>query len=291
MSAIIAIFLGIIQGITEFLPVSSFGHICTAEDVLGITRGFGVLFETMLHMGTLAAIVMIFRKDLFRILTELLGMLLDVVGNIYLAIYNRRTGEELSYAKVVQGTWRKLTALLLVSFLPTMLLGYVSRRLVVKAAASPLIPGIGALLTGIVLLVADVSGAGGEKLPREAGYGDAMWIGICQGLSVFPGLSRSALTISTALFCGFGRKFAVKYSYLLSVPAILGAFFVEVPQFISVRMTPVLGLTYILGTIAAGVVGCLVIRFMLRLTQNVKYRYFAAYSFLAGIFSLAVNFI
>ncbi len=110
-----------------------------------------------------------------------------------------------------------------------------------------------------------------------------MWMGICQGISVLPGLSRFGLTISAGLFCGLSRKFAVKYSLLMSIPAVIGAFFVEAGEFTAVSMTVGKGFTYILGMIVAGITGYLVIRFMLKLSNQVRLRYFAFYSFAAGI--------
>ena len=119
MSVIHAIILGIIQGITEFLPVSSFGHLCGVQDLLGGTRGSGVLFEVMLHLGTMIALILVFLKDIKKIGIELIGMILDLIGNANIFLYNRRTGKELTYAKIISGTYRKLTALIMVSTIPT----------------------------------------------------------------------------------------------------------------------------------------------------------------------------
>ena len=290
MAALYAILLGILHGITEFLPVSSFGHISLIENLLGMGHEGGILFETLLHVGTLGAVFSVFHKDLKRIWIELVGMVMDIVGNVYLFIHNKRTGESLHYAKIVKGTYRRLTALLVVSFIPTAVLGYAARRLVQRTALSPVVPGIFLLLTGVWLLVVDLSRAGGNKTPKDCGYEDAMWIGICQGLSVFPGLSRCGLTIGAALFCGFSRKFAVKYSFLVSVPAIIGAFFVEVPQFAAESMSVGTGAVYILGMAASGVTGYFFIRFLLRITQALPFKYFAFYCFLAGIVGIALNF-
>ena len=108
MSVIHAIILGIIQGITEFLPVSSFGHLCGVQDLLGGTRGSGVLFEVMLHLGTMIALILVFLKDIKKIGIELVGMILDLIGNANIFLYNRRTGKELTYAKIISGTYRSL---------------------------------------------------------------------------------------------------------------------------------------------------------------------------------------
>ena len=291
MSVLYAILLGIVQGITEFLPISSFGHISIIQNLLGMEHGPGLLFETMLHLGTLFAIVMAFQKDIRMIFVETVGLIMDVVGNVHLYIHNRRTGDHLHYTKVISNTYRKFAVLLMVSTIPTFALGYTARRLVAKYCVSPLLPAIGILITGIVMLVVDLSGSGGKKAARDADFGNAMWVGICQGISVFPGFCRSGLTISAALFCGFSRTFAVKYSYIMSIPAVIGAFFMEISKFGSPRMSVGLGFTFILGMLAAGVTGFFTIRFLLKLVHKVKVRYFAYYCFVAGVFALISNYL
>ena len=136
MAALYAILLGILQGITEFLPVSSFGHISLIENLLGMGHEGGILFETLLHVGTLGAVFSVFHKDLKRIWIELVGMVMDIVGNVYLFIHNKRTGESLHYAKIVKGTYRRLTALLVVSFIPTAVLGYAAKTCAAHCAFS-----------------------------------------------------------------------------------------------------------------------------------------------------------
>ena len=244
-----------------------------------------MLFEVMLHIGTMAALILFLWKDIRKIGIELIGMILDLIGNANIFLYNRRTGKNLTYARIVTGTYRKLTALLVVSTIPTMLIGYQCKRLVVRTAASHMFSGIGLLLTGVILLVVVYSTINGNKGTREANYG------ICQGVSVFPGISRLGLTMSAGLFCGMSRKFAVKYSLLMSIPAVIGAFIVEMGEFTSVSMTMGRGFTYVLGMLIAGVTGYLVIRYMVNFVNQIKLRYFAFYCFAAGIIALAVNYI
>ena len=291
MIVLYLILLAVIQAVREFLPVSSMGHLCALEGFLGIDHGTGLLLEAMLHLGTAASIIFLFRRELKKIGLELLGMFMDIIGNINLYIHNKRTGADLSYARIVTGTYRKLTALLVISMIPTALLGFTGRRLALIAADSPIVPGIGFLLTGVLLLVTDLNKSGGNKGPREASYDSAMWIGICQGLAVFPGISRMGFTLCAALLCGYNRKFAVRYSVFMSLPAIVGAFFTEIGNFGSSEMTAGLGFAYVFAMIIAGFVGCLVIRTTLDMAQKVKIRYFAYYSFAAGMIVLTLNYI
>ena len=108
-------------------------------------------------------------------------MIMDIIGNVNIYFHNRKTGENLHYARVVHGTYRKFTAIMAVSFIPTALLGYICRRLVTRAAISPLLPGACILVTGVFLLVTDLSNIGGIKTPKDVTYDNAMWIGILSG--------------------------------------------------------------------------------------------------------------
>ena len=290
MIVLYVILLAIVQGITEFLPVSSFGHLCFLQNILGMDHGPGVLLEVMLHFGTLAAVFMTFQKDIRRLFVESIEMFMDLIGNASLYIHNRRTGDHLRYTKIICNVYRKFAVLLMLSMVPTMFIGYTARRLVAMSVSSKLIPGVGILITGIILLVIDLSQVGGTKAAKDASFSNAMWIGICQGLSVFPGFSRSGMTISAGLMSGFSRTFAVKYSYILSVPAIIGAMIMELGQFGSADMTVGLGFSYVFGMIIAAVVGSLTIRACLKLVHHGKFRYFAYYCFIAGILVLVSNY-
>ena len=159
MIVLYVILLAVIQGITEFLPVSSFGHLCIIENFLGMDHGPGVLLEAMLHFGTLAAVLFTFQKDIRHILYETLDILMDLVGNASLFIHNKRTGSHLRYARIVNTTYRKFTVLIWISMIPTVCIGYTARRLVALTAVSKLVPGAGMLITGIILLVIDLSRA------------------------------------------------------------------------------------------------------------------------------------
>ena len=157
MIVLYLILLAVFQAVTEFIPVSSFGHLCVAEQLFGIGHDTGLLIEAMLHLGTAAAIIFLFKKDLKQIGIELLQMFLDVIGNINLLIHNKKTGKHLNYARIVTGTYRKFAALLVISMIPTVCLGLVSSRLAVLAADSSFFPGIGFLITGVLLLVTDLN--------------------------------------------------------------------------------------------------------------------------------------
>lgn len=290
MSFLEAIILAIIQGITEFLPVSSLGHLSLAENLMGIDRGPGMLYEALLHLGTLAAVILAFYKDVKKVAFSFVGICADIIGNIHLFIQNKRGKGNYNYARIISNSYRKLALLIVISMIPTAMLGYSARNIVAKTMESPLLAGAGILITGIVLIVIDFSKAGGDKGIREASYEHAMWMGICQGLSVFPGFSRSGLSISAALLSGLNRKFAVKFSYLMSIPAIVGAFFSQLVNLGSAEMTIGLGFTYVFGMILSASVGMLTIRILLKLVNQLRFRYFAYYCFVIGLATLFVYY-
>ena len=291
MSFLEVLFLGLVQGITEFLPVSSFGHLVAAETLMGIERNTGELLEAMLHAGTAFVILFAYHKDFIRMGTELAGMATDLLHNLVVAVHNRRHHDaDLPYTKVISTTWRKLAALVLVSMVPTAAIGYSARRLVTMVAASPFFPGALMLVTGIFLLVTDLGQTGNRIAVREAGYDSAMWIGICQGLAVFPGISRSGLTICAGLLCGQGKKFVIKFSYIVSVPATAGAVIMELRHFSNVSMTPPLAWSYFFAMIVSCIFGLIFMKGLLRISRTLKLRIFAYYNFLIGVIFLVKNF-
>ncbi len=287
MNYLFSIIFGIIQGITEFLPVSSAGHVAAISKTMGLSYDSALLFETVLHVGTLGAVFYYFQKDIRKIFFEFIGIILDLVSNLYLWLHNRRAvGHEIRYGKIVDNVYRKFTVMLLVTCIPTALIGYSARNLAVLASRSEYGTGIAFLVTSLWLLVISLSGSGGIRTPKEAGYDSSMWIGICQGLSVFPGISRCGMTVGAGLMCGFTRRMAVKYSYIASIPAIIGALIVEIPSSsLSFEGAPGI-VMLILGMLFSGITGYFLISITIRLVTGRHFRYFAVYCLLAGIVML-----
>ena len=289
MSFFVIVLFGIIQGITEFLPISSFAHLFLAGKLLGASQGAEMVWVCMFHLGTALAVLVTFRKDFGKAALAALEMGLDLIHNFYIYLHNRRSVEiTLPYTRIVSGAYRKLSALLLLSTFATFVIGFCARRLVELSIQSVLIPGGCTLISGVFLLVADLGAPKEEKSLKDATFDAAMWMGICQGVSVFPGLSRSALTICAGEFAGLGRKFAVKLSYLMSVPVIFGAVWLEL---LLSPADPVASglLPGLIGAVFFSfAVGMVVIRAALRMLGTVKLRYFAIYSIFIGIVLLLI---
>ena len=290
MNVLQSILLGIVQGLTEFLPVSSSGHLIILENILGIESESSLFFHLMLHMGTLVAIFWRFQKDLRRLGMETLRMIYRGLRNLKIFVTNKRNGSNEAYGRVIYNNYGKFASLLMITTVPTAMLGFVSRYIVLAAGTSTMACGVGFLLTSILLFVLGYSKFG-KKIPRNTTFDQAMWIGICQGLAVFPGVSSLGVTIAVCILMGFNRKYAVKYGILASVPVIAGDFLAELTHLGELQVTWSLAGIYLVGTFAAAITGILVIRYMVSVTEKKKFLNFALYGLVIGAASIIGNFI
>ena len=290
MSVLQAIFLGIVQGLTEFLPVSSSGHLAIFQNIFHIDTGGSIAFDVMLHVGTLFVVFLVYWKDICKLVAEAFRMLYDCFFNLKLRLTRNNTEQPRKYRRIIRTNYRKFVALVIVSTIPTGLIGYFGRKLIEDASATLIVPGICLLITAVILYLSDrVDNC--WKIPRDVSWGEGILIGIAQGFATLPGLSRSGTTISACTFCGFERKFAVKYSFILSIPAILGAAVLEIGDIVGESLTPSLIGSYVAGMIAAAVFGYISIRIVGQVVLNRKMRIFAYYCFGVGLFSIAGQFI
>lgn len=250
MSLVQAIILGIVQGLTEFLPISSSGHLVLMQKIFGITEPT-LIFDTAVHLGTLLAVFAVFREDIISILKK---------------------------------PFQKLTWLLLAGTIPTGIIGVLFKDTFEQMFHTGSTLGFEFLITGIVLLLSSAM-KNGRKGVRETTYLDAAFIGVMQGAAIMPAISRSGLTISGALFRNLDREFAARFSFLLSIPAILGATLFQVKDIIELGAgtTGSAGmLNLIVGSIAAAVAGYISIKYMLQILKKGKVKYFAYYVFAIG---------
>lgn len=290
MSFIQALVLGFVQGLTEFLPVSSSGHLAILENFLKINKDTRLFFDIMVHFGTLAAIFTAFRKDIKKLMTEGCKAVCDAYENVKVFFHNQNRQDARRYKKIISNNYRKLFVLLLVSTIPTALAGILFHDFSVQAGNNLLAPAIGFFITGVVLFVVDFFSAG-RKIPKDVTYREAFLIGICQGIAVFPGISRSGITIAACLIFGFNRKFAVKYSFLMAVPAIVGAGILECMHIQEAGLTFGLFGIYMIAAIIAGIVGYFCIQALLTVLRKKKFRFFSVYCFIIGIIAAVCNFV
>lgn len=304
MSLIEAIFMGIIQGLTEFLPVSSSGHLALFKILFGVETETGILFDVFLHFGTLLAICAVYYKDIAKMVVEGIAILKNgsvnlviFFRNVFLRLKNTFRKEKLSeeeldlgeYHRVINSSYRKFVMLVIVSTIPTGIIGVIGKDVVEMASEILIVPGICLVITAILLFVADTV-KDGNKGPKEINYANAFIIGIVQGIATLPGISRSGSTITACLLSGFNRSFAVKYSFIMSIPAILGAMVLELFEFAALDLTGTTIAAYIIGMIIAGVVGFVCIKTMLVVVRKKKFKFFAIYCLVVGIASIAGYF-
>jgi Uncharacterized bacitracin resistance protein len=289
MTLIRAIIMGIIQGITEFLPVSSTGHLAIFQSIFRINTETGLLFEVMLHLGTVFAIIITFKRDIIRLIRETIRMILELLDNTRYWWQNHKGNAALRYKKIVHNNYRKFVLMIICSTIPTAIIGYAARDVVDSAKRSLLVIGICLLVTGVLLLITDFSGEG-EKGPKDVSYTNSFIIGICQGIAVLPGLSRLGATLVACLLGGFSRKFAVKYSFIISIPAILGAMMFEVTNIKLENLNNTLFGMYFVGMLVATFVGYFAIKVLMKIMHRKKMKIFAYYCFLVGFVAIVVNY-
>ena len=281
MSILQAIFLGVIQGLTEFLPVSSSGHLAIFQNLFHIGEGTQdlFLFDILLHLGTLIAIFVVYHKDIWKMIVETFGMIGDIFANIGHVIKKEET------VKVIHTGYRKFVVMVIISTIPTGILGILMKDISEAAGKTLIMPGIFLLITAGLLFVADRAPEG-NKTPKTSTYLDSIIVGITQGLATLPGISRSGTTITTLLLCGFEKNYAVKYSFIMSIPAVLGACVMEIKDAIGMKFE----ISYLVGLVVSAVVGYIAIKTMLVVVRKKKYIVFSIYCFIAGLVAIIGNF-
>lgn len=263
MSLFEIILLGVIQGLTEFFPVSSSGHLVFFQNLFGL-REPQLFADIMLHLGTLLSLFAFLRREILK--------LAQSFGNFCL-----------NPKKNISDPNIKLIFFLAVASLPTALIGYFFHDFFESLFASLRLVGIALLITASYLLLTKFA-----REKRKKGILHPFVIGILQGLAIVPGFSRSGLTIGGALFLGWKRREAAQFSFLLSIPAILGASLFQV-QKIDSNTQP--WFLLLIGVIVAAFFGFLALTFLVRLINKGKFHSFSYYCFFVGVAIIVLSFI
>jgi undecaprenyl-diphosphatase len=250
MDLLQAIILSVVQGLTEWLPISSSGHLVIAQRLMGLS--VPVAFDVFLHLGTLVAVVVFFWRDIVNILKSLLT-LNTKDANFKLLVY------------IIIGT------------VPTAVIGLLFLQFFESLFSSGRAVGVGFLITGALLLSSKL-----RKGEKNLGWLSSLIMGIFQGIAIAPGISRSGSTISAGLFSGVNKDEVFRYSFLLSIPAILGA---TVLEYRGLALSD-LGLYTVVGAAIAAVSGYVAIRIVRRVLLSERFYLFAVYCFLAGLLVL-----
>jgi undecaprenyl-diphosphatase len=251
-----SILLGILQGLTEFLPVSSSGHLVLAQELLAGFDGPATAFDVLLHGGTLVAVLLYFRQDLLQIVRD-----------------STRPSE---------GGLR-LPFLLIVGSIPAGIVGVFMADMITPLFSSPRVAASGLVVTGLVLFTAWRRARGGVSSIAHLTVTGALIIGLAQAFAIVPGISRSGATIVVGMFLGLRGREAARFSFLLSIPAVAGALLLES----GVLFDGGLPLPYMAGALSAALVGWAAIAFLMKLLDRENLAPFGIYCIALGILSLA----
>ena len=280
MSIIQSIILGLVQGLSEFLPISSSGHLAVFQHFMGIREENVLTFTVMLHFGTLLSIFVAYWSDIVALVKELFLMIADIC-----------TGKGIQMNK---NETRRLGVMIVIATIPAAVAGLLFEDFFNSLYSNMTFIGIGLLLTGTLLFVAEKWG-GGDKDVERMSMKSAFFVGICQALAMCPGISRSGMTMVGGLASKYNRAHAVRFAFLISIPTVLGAFLLELPdavEAIGQSSEAQMGAgALVIGVAVAAVSGYAAIRVMIRAVTNKKLIFFSIYTWMAGaaliIYSLA----
>jgi len=276
LTLISSILLGILQGVTEFLPVSSSGHLAIAENLLNMTEASEIpqFFDVLLHLGTLIAVFIAYREDILEMIQEFILGISDIAHGS---------------TPVPVPPARRLIILIIVGTLPLFAVLPIKDR--VESLGDNMYFVAGALLvTGILLYASDRVGKG-RKTEKSAPIISALLVGVGQAIATCPGISRSGTTITAGCFAGYDRRFAVRFSFLLSIPAILGANILSLKDAIEAGIIWAEVPLYLAGVATAAAVGYLCLWLLRYIAERGKFGFFAYYCWLAGAATLALTLI
>ncbi len=269
MTLLSSVLLGLIQGVAEFLPISSSGHLAIAEHLMGAHVEVPEFFDVLLHLGTLAAVFVAYWADVRDMILEFFGGVRDLA--------RRTTPNPVPAA-------RRLILLIIVGTLPLFVVLPI-KDLVEGLADSMFFVGGALIATGFLLFASDRVKKG-RKNEKTATLVDVLLVGVAQAVATCPGISRSGTTITAGCFVGFDRKFAVRYSFLMSIPAILGANILSLKDAFDAGILWAEVPIYLVGVAVAAVVGYACIRLLKMIADKGKFGFFAYYCWAAGALTL-----
>ena len=269
-----AFLLGIVQGVAEFLPISSSGHLSIAQNLLnlGVEGTDDVFFDVLLHLGTLVAVFAAYWEDIRDMILEFFRMIGDVAhGTVPRSVPPAR----------------RLILLIIVGTLPLFVI-LPFRHMVEALYSNTFFVGGALLVTGLLLFACDRIRKG-RKTEKSATLLDVLVVGVGQAIATCPGISRSGMTISMGCFRGMERRFAVRFAFLLSIPAVLGANILQIGDVVESGIDVKLLPAYLLGVAAAAVSGYLSIRLVRMVASQGRFGIFAYYCWAAGAVTIALS--
>ena len=266
MDILQAVIIGIIQGLTEFLPVSSSAHLVFAQNILNVKSSLA--FDVFLHLGTLIAVLWFFRYDIIKMLRSWILSIEDIIQGRFLEGF-------------YSDPYKRLAWYVILATIPVGIVGVLFEDSVDALFSGALyVPAFFLFVTGTILYLSQRMASGNINL-NNITKKEALWMGLGQACAILPGLSRSGTTIAAGLTIGLEKEFAAKFSFILSIPAILGAFLLQAKDIgsaLDVNFLPIF-----LGFIASIIAGYMAIKWMLDLIKNRSLDIFAYYCWVVGI--------
>ncbi len=277
MTYLLSILMGIIQGVAEFLPISSSGHLALFQTFFGMenVEEKYMFFTVLLHFGTFISVCVVYWRDILDMIREFFLGIAALAGK-------KDTG-------VTPPPARRMVMLIIIATLPLFVM-VLLQDAVNKLFSNSIMVSCALMATGFILFFSDRL-AKGHKTVRNATLVDALIVGCGQALAVIPGLSRSGTTISVGMLRGFDRSFAVRFSFLMSLPAILGANILEIKDAVDAGINMEELPMYIVGVVVAAVVGYFAIRLVKSLSDKGKFGKFAYYCWAVGLGSLIAGIV
>ncbi|HEY8361358.1 MAG TPA: undecaprenyl-diphosphate phosphatase [Tissierellaceae bacterium] len=260
-----SIVLGIIQGITEFLPISSSGHLTLLQHLFGIKEG-NLFFTVMLHFGTLISIFVVYFNDIIKIIKEFFVLIFS--------IFKGRKIKNLS-------KYQKLAILIIISSIPTAIIGFLFEDFFESLFSSILPIGFAFIITGFLLWVSEKKSFQNKNINNMSIF-DAFLIGTAQGIAIIPGISRSGSTIVAGLLRGLNKPLVTEYSFLLALPVTFGATILKIIEISKSETTLLINFPLVLGVVISTIVGILSIKFLINLINKNKLHYFSYYLWILG---------
>lgn len=274
MTLIKAIILAIIQGITEFLPISSSGHLAIVQILFNIKEG-NVFFSQVLHFGTLLSILLVYHKQVINMIVEFFKMLASLI---------KREKIELNH-------YQKLTLYIILATIPTVFIALYIEKYLDQLYMSLSLIGVFFIITAILIYYIDINLYSKTRRITKAGVPRVLAIGAVQGIAALPGISRSGSTIFISHALGINKKDAVDFSFLLAIPAMFGGFILGLKDIYKEGATVSFDLNAIVGLIVSFITGVLAIRLIKVLANNKKFHVFSYYLVVLGIVCIVANYL
>jgi len=265
MDILEAIIIGVVQGLTEFLPISSSAHLIFIQELLGVER-VNMAFDVLLHLGTLIAVMGYFHKDIIEMIKSFISSIADIFRGKF------KQG-------IKEDNYKKLAWMVIIGTFPVVLVGFFFESQIEAIFQSITIPAFFLLITGILLYVSQRVNRKTRKI-EKIGIKDSIIVGIFQALAIIPGLSRSGTTIAGGLLLGFDKELAAKFSFLLAIPAILGATVLQLKDIGTGLDSNIFA--FVFGFLAALISGYLAISIVLKLIKERSLDIFAYYCWIVG---------